>query len=322
MDDYAALIDRIAKGTRFLVASHYNPDGDGIGSTLAMGICLARMGKEVCLYNRDPLPSSLAFLPGAGGIVRTLPSGGRFDCSIMVDCAQQKRISDAFAAFPGRGVVACIDHHLLETPEAELTLVDSEAASTGEVILRLARQMGMELDAPLAQCIYTTLVVDTGFYRYSNTNAHTLSLAAELVSAGAEPWDVARNLEESYPASRMRLLGQALASLSIGHGGRYATMEVTQAMLAATGALLEHSDEFAVYPRAIAGVEVSALFREGDDGRVKVSLRSKDAVDVAAIARGFGGGGHARAAGFQMRSTLEEAKRRVEEAVSGVLSKI
>lgn len=319
MDDYAALIDRITRGKRFLVASHFNPDGDGIGSTLALGLCLDRLGKEVVLYNQDPLPQTLAFLPGSGCIVQALPPGAIFDLSIMVDCAQQKRISEAFVSFPGRGAIACIDHHQLESAEAELTLIDSEAASTGEVVLRLARRMGIAMDHRIAQCIYTTLVVDTGFYRYSNTDAHILSLAAELVSAGALPWDVAKNLEESYPASRMKLLGMALGSLSLSHGGRYAAMDVTQEMLRSSGASIEHSDEFAVYPRAIAGVEVSALFREVGDGRVKVSLRSKDSVDVAALAQGFGGGGHARAAGFQMRATMEEARRRVEEAVGKAL---
>lgn len=320
MDDYTALIERITTGRRFLIASHANPDGDGIGSTLALGLCLERLGKKAVLYNQDPLPQTLAFLPGSEDIVQALEPGAVFDLSIMVDCAQQKRISEAFVAFPHRGAVACIDHHQMESAEAELMLIDSEAASTGEVVLRLARRMGIAVDHQIAQCIYTTLVVDTGFYRYSNTNAQVLSLAAELVSAGAEPWDVAKNLEESYPASRMKLLGMALGSLSLSYGDRYAAMSVTQEMLRTSGASIEHSDEFAVYPRAIAGVEVSALFREVGDGRVKVSLRSKDVVDVAALANAFGGGGHARAAGFRMKASIAEAKKKVEEAVGEVLA--
>lgn len=320
MDDYTAFIERLRQGQRFLIASHINPDGDGIGSTIALGMCLSQLGKDVVLYNRDPLPATLAFLPGAETIVRTLPPEGGFDLSIMVDCAQRKRISDAFLAYPHGGDIACVDHHLLEDIEADIVLIDSAAASTGEVVLRLARCAGITVDTAFAQCIYTTLVVDTGFFRYSNTNAQVLTIAAQMVEAGAQPWEVAKHLEESHPASRMRLLGMSLASLEIQEHGRYATMEVTQRMLRASGASMEHSDEFAVYPRAIDGVEVSALFREMDDGRVKISLRSKDAVDVAAITRAMGGGGHARAAGVQVRGTMEEAKRRVQEAVERALA--
>lgn len=319
MDEYNEFIDNITKGTHFLVVSHYSPDGDAIGSTLAVGMCLERMGKEVILYNRDELPRSLVFLPQSSKIVNKLEPNFSFDMSIMVDCAQQKRISDEFHLFGGKGTVACIDHHLLETPQAELILTDSEAASTGEVVLRLAKRLGIELDEALAQCIYTTLVVDTGFFRYSNTSAHTLELASELVNAGAVPWVVAKNIEESHPVSRMTLLGLSLASLKVSCKGFYATMDVTQEILTKSGATMEESDEFAVYPRSIDGVEVSALFREMEGGRIKVSMRSKDKVDVAAIARSFGGGGHARAAGFHMRAAMDDVKQKVLKAVLDAL---
>ena len=317
MLEYDVFIELLKKGESFLIASHFNPDGDGIGSTLAMGAFIERIGKRAVLYNRDRLLSSLAFLPGSEKIVSSIDPAAKFDMTIMVDCAQQKRISDEFASFAGKGRVACIDHHLLEAPEADSTLVDKDAASTGEVVLRLLRRARMEITPDVATCIYTTLVVDTGFFRYSNTNESIFALASELVSEGASPWLVAKHLEESYPLSRMRLLGRSLSSLELRHGGRYATMDVTQAMLGETGAAIEHSDEFAVYPRAIEGVEVSALFREIEPGRVKVSLRSKDTIDVAAIARGFGGGGHARAAGLMIKAPLVEAKARLDEIVAG-----
>ncbi|MFH0799179.1 MAG: DHH family phosphoesterase [Pseudomonadota bacterium] len=320
MNEYDAFIDCLRGGKSFLIASHYNPDGDGIGSTLAMGMLLEGMGKEVTLYNRDGVMPSLSFLPGSEKIVSRLPGGKAFDISVMVDCAQRKRISDEFASFAGLGKVACVDHHLLEKPEADSKLVDSEAASTGEVVMRIMKRARMAIDAKIAQCIYTTLVVDTGFFKYSNTNAGVLALAAELVGAGAEPWVVAKNLEESCSIARMRLLGASLASLVVAQGGSYATMDVTQEMLRASGATMELSDEFAVFPRSIEGVEISALFRELGDGKVKVSMRSKDVVDVAAISRGFGGGGHARAAGFQIKGTIDEVKKRVEAVVAAAFS--
>lgn len=318
MDEYDALIARLKRGKRFLVASHYNPDGDGIGSTLALGTMLGQMGKEVVLYNRDGLPKNLAFLPSSDRIVKHIPKVS-FDTTIMADCAKRKRISDEFAAFKGLGEVVCIDHHLFEEPEADFKLIDSDAASTGEVVLRLMRRAGVNISPDIAQYIYTTIVVDTGFFKYSNTTADILAIAADLVRAGAKPWIVAKNIEESYPVARYRLLGASLATLSVSLGGRFASMDVTQEMLKISGATMDLSDEFATFPRSIEGVEVSALFRENDDGRVKVSMRSKDIVDVAAIAQRFGGGGHAHAAGFQMKATMEEVKKMVDEAVARAL---
>lgn len=319
MDEYDAFIARLKGAASFLVASHYNPDGDAIGSTIALGLLLKRLGKDVLLYNRDPIPKSLGFLPGAEGVVHRIPQGMAFDLAIMVDCAQRERVSDEFAAHAGFKAVACIDHHLHETPDAGVTLVDSAAAATGVVIARLMKRAGVGLDTASAQCIYTTLVVDTGFFKYSGTDAEVLSLAAELVRAGASPWTVAKGLEESHPFARMRLLSASLATLAVEEGGRYATMDVTRGALLSSGAAMEMSDEFAVFPRSIEGVEVAALFREADDGRIKVSMRSKDVVDVSAIARNFGGGGHARAAGFYVRGTLADVKAKVLGAVRDAL---
>lgn len=318
MNDYGAFMEKLHPAGKVVIASHYSPDGDGIGATIALAIALERLGKRAVMYNRDAIPDNLKFLPHVDRFVRALDPAERFDLAIMVDCAQRKRISDEFASHPGLGLIACIDHHKLESLSADVALIDGEAASTGEVVMRLMRHAGLEVDAEVAQCIYTTLVVDTGFFKYSSTSAHVLSLAAELVGLGASPWVVAKHLEESYPASRLRLLAQSLATLKIELGGRYASMEVTQRMLQETGAGIEHSDEFATYPRSIEGVEVAALFREVE-GIVKVSLRSKDLVDVARLAHAMGGGGHARAAGVRIRATLEEAKLRIFTAAQQAL---
>lgn len=320
MDEYKSFIERIGGAKSFVIASHQSPDGDGIGSTVALALALERMGKEVVLYNGDPIPWNLKFLPRTDDFVSKLPEGSNFDMAIMVDCAERKRISKEFAEHEGLGTLACIDHHQLKNPEADVLLIDPEAASTGEVVFRFMKRAGVEIDADVALLIYTTLVVDTGFFKYSTTNAHVLGLASELVEAGAVPWTVAKYLEESYPAERMKLLAKSLATLSFEFDGKYASMDVTQAMFKETGASIEQSDEFATYPRSIAGVEVSALFREMEDGVIKVSLRSKDLVDVAALARKMDGGGHARAAGMRMRASLDEAKRMLLDSVAKALN--
>jgi phosphoesterase RecJ-like protein len=319
MDEYRAFIDRLNAAETFIVASHSSPDGDGIGSTIAMGLLLERMGKQALLYNSDPVPANLRFLPNSDRFVSRIEPDAVFDMAIMVDCAQRKRVSKAFAEHPGFQTVACIDHHLLEGSEADALLLDDSAASAGEVVMRLMKKAGCELDADVALLIYTTLVVDTGFFKYSSTSSHVFALASELVAAGAEPWLVAKHLEESYPAARLKLMAASLSTLEFEFDGHYAHMEVTRDMLARTGATMELSDEYANYPRSVAGVEVSALFREVEEGLVKVSLRSKDVVDVSALARSMGGGGHARAAGVRIRAPMAEAKQRIRDAVAKAL---
>ncbi len=320
MQDYETLIGLLREGQRFLIVSHANPDGDGIGSSLALATALEGMGKAVVVYNRDSVPANIAFLPGVERVTTKIDAQERFDLTIMLDCAERVRVSDDFAAFGGAGRVVCIDHHLLKESDADIEFIDSAAASTGEVVYRFMEHAGLPIGVDVAQCVYTTLVVDTGFFRYSNTTAKVLGLAACLVEKGAEPWTVAKELEESHPAERLQLLAHSLATLAFAAEGQIATMAVTREMLAETGATLELSDEFAGYPRAIAGVEVAALFRETDEGVVKVSLRSKDRVDVAAIARALGGGGHARAAGVRIRGTLDEAKAKIMKALEKALT--
>lgn len=316
------LYDEVAKIMRgqstFLIASHISPDGDAIGSTLALGISLERLGKKVVMYNRDGVPANLKFLSGSDRFVKDIPAL-EFDAAILVDCAAADRAGQAFENARVNGPRIAIDHHRIEQKDVDVSCIDETAASTGEVVLRILKQMKMDITQDIAMCIYCTLAVDTGFFKYSNTTEAVLRVAAELVSVGADPWTVARNLEESYPAERFLLLARSLASLKIGRGGKYAHMDVTQQMIRETGADIEMSDEFAGIPRSIGSVLVSALFREMPGGKIKVSLRSKEDIDVAAIAKRFGGGGHSHAAGCSITATMDDAKKRIEEVVGALL---
>jgi phosphoesterase RecJ-like protein len=317
--DYQAIVEMVREAKRFLLTSHNNPDGDGMGSALALALALESAGKTAVVYNRDGMPANLGFLPSSARVVTKLDQSYECDLAVMLDCAQRKRISDEFAAYGGARQFVCIDHHALVDAEADVSLVDCQAASTGEVVLHIIEALGLAVTPDIAQCIYTTFVVDTGFFKYSNTNAHVLEVAAKMVGAGAEPWLVAKSIEESHPASRLKLLAMSLATLRLEADGRYASMDVTQDMLKKSGADMSLSDEFATYPRTIDGVEVAALFREVEKGLIKVSIRSKDVVDVALIARGFGGGGHGHAAGFRMRCGMKEAKKRLLDEVEKAL---
>lgn len=301
----------------FLIASHYHPDGDAIGSALALGLGLKRLKKKVVVFNRDPVPYNLAFLPSSREVTQTLPQEF-FDCAVMVDCAQPKRVSDPFAKAVEEkqyGKLICIDHHLLDHKIGDIDWIEPGAASTGCVIWNLLKTMQLNRGKEIANLVYCTLTVDTGSFRYSNTTADVFELAKELVKAGADPWFSASNLEESNPVERFRLLQVSLESLTVSENGLYASMDVSQAMLRSAGAHENLSEEFANIPRSIRGVEVSSLFREIEGGKIKVSLRSKDRIDVSTIAKQFGGGGHEHAAGCVLNMGLEEAKRQIKNAV-------
>jgi len=303
---------------RFLIASHINPDGDGIGSTLALGNALEHLGKEVVIFNRDGVPNTLAFLPGASRIVREIPAF-EFDAAILADCASPDRAGDHFEQQAASLPKIAIDHHRIDASSVDISCIDETAASTGDVVLRILKKMKVPIGADIAMCIYCTLVVDTGFFRYSNTTEKVLRVAAELVALGANPWTVAKNLEESYPAPRLFLLAKSLVSLKLSADGKFAMMDVTQKMIAETGANIDLSDEFAGIPRTIDSVLISALFREMQSGKIKVSLRSKEDIDVAAIAKQFDGGGHSHAAGCSITGTLEEAKQKIYAIVFQLL---
>lgn len=319
----ATIFECFKTAKNFLIVGHYHPDGDAIGSALALSLGLKQLGKEVTVYNRDPVPFNLNFLPVVDQLTTIFPQK-KFDVAVMVDCAQPKRVSDDFAKAieAGKyGKLICIDHHLLDKSVGDIDWIEPNAASTGCVIWHILKNLETDLTQEMANLVYCTLTVDTGSFRYSNTTDTVFEMAAELVSLGADPWFVAQHLEESNPIERYLLLGESLKSLKVGLGGKYASMEVTQKMLKSSGAHEDLSDEFASIPRSIQGVEVAALFREISGGKIKVSLRSKESIDVAKIAKSFKGGGHEHAAGCNFELSLKEAKKKIEEAVQKSLEK-
>ena len=314
---FKKLFPILKKSHSFLLVAHYSPDGDAIGSTLAMGAALRKMGKKVYLYNRDPVPFNLSFLPGAKVIRRTLPKE-KVDCAIMLDCAQPKRISKEFhAAFESGkfSKVVCIDHHLLDHAVGDVDVIDPKAAATGVIVWKLIRALKIRPNADMANQIFCAVVVDTGFFRYSSTTASVLQLGAELVETGASPWLVAQNLEESEPKQRYHLMQMALGTLEVTHNGKIASMWVTQKMLKKTHATEEMCEEFSNIPRSIHGVEAAIFLRERDDGKIKVSLRSKNKISVAEISKKFDGGGHKHAAGCLFSEPIAVVKKKLEKEI-------
>jgi phosphoesterase RecJ-like protein len=299
----------------FLISAHERLDGDALGSELALCRMLRSLGKEATIYNQDPTPGNFLFLPGSDGIVHQLPPLEPFEVAFILDCSELERVGRESARIGTIPNLVNIDHHVSNGGFCDVRLLDSQASSTGELIFRLVRDMGLAVTAEMATCLYTAILTDTGGFRYGNTRRGALLAAADLVAGGADPQWISENVFESDSPSRIRLLAAVLPTLTLEEGGRVGSLTVTQKALADTGALPEHSEGFVELPRSIRGVEISIVYAELPDGSFKLSLRSKGSVNVERVARAFGGGGHTNAAGCRVAGELSEIRRRVIEAI-------
>jgi phosphoesterase RecJ-like protein len=307
----------IEQSQTFLIASHESPDGDAIGSTLALANALREMGKDVVAYNRDRAPLEYAFLPGHATVVDEVDGERTFDAGFVLDAGELRR-AGCWIRERCRSLVN-IDHHPFSEDFGDFYYVDTEASATGVLIYRLLQSAGYRLSNDVATCIYTAIISDTGSFRYSNANPEAFQVAGEMVAAGVDPWSIASGLYESQDHERLRLLALSLATLRISSCGQYASLAVTQEMYARAGANEEHTDRFINYPRSIRGVEVAIFFRQLASGSFKVGFRSKGNVDVGALARVMNGGGHHNAAGAEAQGSLEEVQEWVYAKVAELL---
>jgi len=304
----------------YLILGHYNPEGDAIGSCLALALGLRKIGKRnIHVVNRDGVPEVLKFLPGSKMVRQRLPSK-TVDLCVIVDCNSLRRTG--FDTIRAREFIL-IDHHLLPekkdhtNPPLKASLVDTDASATGVLVYRILRAIGVEIDRDIATNLYTALVVDTGGFRYSNTTPESLKIASYLVEAGASPWEITRHVYESIPFKSMKLLGLSLSTLESRN--KVAWIKTTKEMFRATGTTAEDSEDFVDFPRKVKDVEVAVFFRQDGERSYKISLRSKGGVNVEKIARRFGGGGHAPAAGCNVEGTFEEVKDKILEAVDDAI---
>lgn len=321
-----AVIEAIHKSKRILITSHENPDGDALGSTLGLGLGLERLGKEVFFYNKDGVPELLSFLPRSERVVRSLEGAGRFDLAFAVDCTGTNRAGKEFEEFVEAGnvdVVVIIDHHQTNSSSADIQLLDPGSSSTGEIVYLLLKTMSVDINEDIAKNLYTTIVSDTGSFRYSNTNPVTFRDASELVEHGADPAEISEALFESEPLRKLRLMAFVLPTLSVSESDKVASIVIDRSMFEKTGARREDTEGLINIPRSIKGVEVAVAFREeeGNGSQLwKISFRSKGDVDVARIAERFGGGGHKKAAGCSVAGSLGEVKSRVFGYISEELA--
>lgn len=317
------LLRPLCEGERFVITSHLNPDGDAVGSCLALARLLRRFGKVAQVWLHDPVPTMFRQLAGSDRVHvgSEPPSGfpGNFDAAIALECPSLSRCG--LEGPLGEVDVLNIDHHLGNESYGIANWVDSSAPALGEMIQTLAERLKIPLDPETATCLLVALVSDTGGFRFSNSSDRAFEAAAELVRKGAQPQQISRWLYESRSEASLRLLQEMLGSLKLHENARLATALLTRKMFERSGAASEDTEGMVDFPRSIATVEAVGLIREIDSKRVKVSLRSRDRVNVEEIARRNGGGGHRNAAGFRLDASTHAAREKVVDELTQALER-
>lgn len=312
------IITEIRGNNSFLITTHEGPDGDAAGSALALASFLRKIGKDVCVHFKDPVPDLYSFLPGAGTVLAHIPDRD-FDVAFVLDIGELRRSGEEFCSFTRIGKIINLDHHLTCENFGLHNLIDTTAAATGVLVYRIAHAYGYCFDFQTALCVYVAIITDTGSFRYSNSNREAFNIAGEMIETGVNAWDVAEQVYENQPRKRLDLLTLALATLEVTSNGLAASLTVTLDMYEETGGNAELTDGFVNYPRSIQGVEVAILFRQLEERKFKIGFRSKGKVNVAAFSAALGGGGHHNAAGCVVEGALSEVKSRVYDIVEANL---
>jgi len=320
-DPCLQIADIIRQNQSFLLLTHYRPDGDAVGSQLALAILLKQLGKQVETWNDDNVPAKFRFLPQSDIVTRPPDAPKDFDVVIAVDTSTWQRVGTAAQRIGAKKYFINIDHHVSNEKFADINWVVPEAPATGQIIFDLIKRGGFKLDLDIATCLYAAISTDTGSFTYTNTTAASLRAAADLVETGVNVGELCRHVYESYPRARLQLLQLALADLTLADHNRIAYYWLTNDMFAQTGAKREDTEGLIDYARSIQGVLVAVLFEETPEtGKIRMSFRSKHPkVDVNSIARHFGGGGHREAAGARITGLPHEVEEKVVAAISAAI---
>jgi phosphoesterase RecJ-like protein len=316
--DLQAVAAALREHDRFLVVTHENPDGDALGSLLATTLALRQLGKDALMFlsGDAPLPREYSFMQ-LDGVLRELPDDTEERVLVAVDCAKVDRIGPDRAPVERARLVVNIDHHHDNSRFGDINLIAPEASSTGELLRDVFRELAVELTAEIAEPRYLALVTDTGTFQYSSTTPKSYRLAAEHIEAGADFHAVFREVYESLELAKLKLLARALDRTRVLEGGRMIVSHLLRTDFAEVGAVEAYSEGIIDFLRAVEGAELAVLIREPprDTGPARrVSLRSSiDELDVSAIARAVGGGGHRRAAGFSSEASIDEITELVRQ---------
>ncbi|MBC7795394.1 MAG: bifunctional oligoribonuclease/PAP phosphatase NrnA, partial [Pyrinomonadaceae bacterium] len=297
------VVELIENKNSFGITTHFRPDGDGIGSSLALWWLLKSLNKQAEILVRDPVPSSCIRLPGAENIRRVEKVERRYDAVFIIECSDVER--------PGlinleKQFIVNIDHHSTCELFGDINWIDATASAVGEMIYNLCKAIGGRITREIAECVYTALLTDTGSFHYPNTTERTFKVASELIRAGVKPAKLAESVFSSYPWSRIELLGKVMSSVKRDASGRVAALRQSQEMLGLTNASEEDAEGFVNIPLSSEKVEAVVMLKESAPNIFRASLRSKGDVNVVKIAEKFGGGGHKNAAGCTLSGEWDE----------------
>ena len=296
----------------FLIASHVRPDGDSLGSQLALALTLDALDKKVTIISHHPVPERYLQLPGTDRVQVADRLDRSFDAAFVLECGSIDR--------PGIGglgdqFVVNIDHHHSTEPFGNVNWIEPSACAVGEMIYRIPKALGVGITPEIATNVYVAILTDTGSFQFSSTTAGTFRIAAELAEHGADVPEIAMRVFYSNPVEKVRAMGVMLNAMDLDESGRIVWMVLTREDMKRHGCMDDDVEGLVNYPLTIVGVEVAVFFRELDDGSFRVSLRSKNDVDVSAIAAKFGGGGHRKAAGCRLVGSQEAVQRQVVSSV-------
>jgi len=311
-------LEVLRKAPKVALFSHVSPDGDCLGSMLAIGLALEEMGKEVSFYNPNPVPSNLMFLPGSSRISQQLPDP-QPETLVFVDCTDLGRVNLLTSDISKVSTILNLDHHISNQHFGHINWVDAQASAVGELALTLINLLGAEIDIDIATNLYTAIVTDSGCFQYGNTTAQTHRLTAELLDLGIDLVSIHHEIFDQKPLSQIKLLQHALTGLEIHAEGQLALMTLSLEDFQKSGAEQELSEGLVNHARSIVGVEAAVLLKEAGPLEIKAGLRSNLWLNVNEIATKFGGGGHNRAAGCTFRVPIEDAKQSIVSAIEEAL---
>lgn len=316
----AGPIERICEAIRarqrFVISSHSRPDGDSIGSQLAMALALRALGKHVEVVNQDAAPPALMAFPGVPSIRVAERVDDEFDAAIIMECSDLKRTG---VEGLDRYFVINIDHHPGNSDFGAINWFDGTAAACAEMVFDVIVALGGPLSPEIATHIYVGILTDTGSFHYSSISARTFDICRQLVEAGVDPPKVARSIFDSNTLGRLKLFGAVLGSIELEHDGRLAVVCVNRAMAADAGGTYDDTEGLINLPLTVREIQAAVFFKEIDKHEYRVSMRSKGDIDLCAVAKKFGGGGHKNASGCSLTGRYDEVRARIVAEVTAAI---
>jgi len=311
------IVEAIRARQRFVLSSHSRPDGDSIGSQLAMAYALKAIGKDVIVVNADPAPAPLMAFPGVADIFIAPSVEGEFDAAIIMECSNLARTGVSGLE---RLFVINIDHHPGNSNYGQINWFDGSAAACGEMVFDLVCALGIPLTADIATHVYLAILTDTGSFHYSSISPRTFDICREALEAGVDPVMVARNVYDSNNMGRLKLFGAVLSAMQIDPTGHIAIVYLDHEMARVAGGTYEDTEGLINLPLTVKEIQAVVFFKQDEANQYRVSMRSKGAIDIGAVAKQFGGGGHRNAAGCTVSGAIDTLQKefveRIEQAVS------